>query len=80
MVFEALSNVLQHAGASMLRIEASALAAGARLRIVDNGKGFDVDAPLRNGLASMRARAALIGAVLTLASEPGRTVVEILLE
>jgi signal transduction histidine kinase len=28
----------------------------------------------------MRARAALIGAVLTLASEPGRTVVEILLE
>ena len=80
MVFEALSNVLQHAGASMLRIEASALATGARLRIVDNGKGFDVDAPLRNGLASMRARAALIGAVLTLASEPGRTVVEILLE
>jgi signal transduction histidine kinase len=80
MVFEALSNVLQHAHASVLRIEASARGAGARLRIVDNGQGFDVQAPLRKGLVSMRERAAMIGAVLTLASEPGRTVVEIILD
>ena len=79
MLFEALSNVLQHANASVLRIEASALGRGARLRIVDNGRGFDATAPLRKGLASMQARAASIGATLALASEPGRTVVEIVL-
>ena len=39
IVLEALSNVLQHAAASALRIEAEPLGAGVRLRIVDNGRG-----------------------------------------
>lgn len=79
MVFEALSNVLQHAQASWLRIEAAMTPEGARVRMVDNGRGFDVSAPPRKGLASLRERAHAIGAQLHLASAPGRTVVEILI-
>lgn len=79
MVFEALSNVLQHAQASWLRIEAAMTPEGARVRMVDNGRGFDVSAPPRKGLVSLRERAHAIGAQLHLASAPGRTVVEILI-
>jgi signal transduction histidine kinase len=86
MVFEALSNVLQHAQAKTLRIEArSCDAAGAPglssnlavLRVIDDGCGFDAQAPTSRGLASMRERALAIGAQLALYSTPGRTVVEI---
>jgi len=44
MVFEALSNVLQHAHATQLRIELRATPqGGARLRVLDNGCGFEPD-------------------------------------
>jgi signal transduction histidine kinase len=79
MLFEALSNVLQHAHARVLRIEARTAEAGAQLKIIDDGRGFDVRRPLRRGLASMHERAAAIGAQLSFNSQPGRTVVEILL-
>jgi signal transduction histidine kinase len=80
MVFEALSNVLQHAQASELRIELRACpGGGARLRVIDNGRGFDPERVQRKGLASLRERAAAIGVVLEVSSEPGRTVVEILI-
>lgn len=77
MVFEALSNVLQHARAVWLRIEADQVPQGVRIRIVDSGQGFDVGLPPRKGLASMRERASAIGAQLTVTSAMGRTVVEI---
>lgn len=77
MVFEALSNVLQHAQATELRIEAMTREQRVHLRIVDNGRGFDATAAWRKGLLAMRERASAIGAVLSLQSEPGRTVVEI---
>lgn len=77
MVFEALSNVLQHAQATELCIEAVAAERGVRLRIVDNGRGFDATVAWRKGLLAMRERARAIGAVLSLQSAPGRTVVEI---
>ncbi len=80
MVFEALSNVLQHAHASVLRIEARATEEGAVLRIIDNGQGFDTGQPLRKGLQSMRERAMAIGAVLSMASAPGRTMIEVRLD
>ena len=81
MLLEALSNVLQHAQASVLRIEAHAVqnAAPIFVRIVDNGRGFDVQHPQRKGLASLRERAAAIGARLHLSSRAGETVVEICL-
>ena len=79
MLFEALSNVLQHAQARVLRIEACASGNGVRLRIIDDGRGFDVSRPMRSGLASMHERAAAIGAQLSLQSRPGQTVVDITL-
>ncbi len=77
MVFEALSNVLQHAQASRLRIEAIRSGQGVRLRIVDDGRGFDPTVAGRKGLASLRDRAKAIGARLQIDSGPGRTVVDI---
>jgi signal transduction histidine kinase len=81
MVFEALSNVLQHAHASVLRIELRATpGGGAQLRVIDNGCGFDPDRVTRKGLSSLRERATAMGARLEISSTPGGTVVEIELE
>jgi len=78
MVFEALSNVLQHAQASELRIELHAQSdGGAELRIIDNGRGFDSQRVEHKGLNSLRERAAAIKARLDVSSAPGRTVVDI---
>lgn len=92
MLFEALSNVLQHARARVLRIEghvgrsaaAAASPAGDEpsadrvfVRVIDDGRGFDPALGLRNGLVTMRERASAIGAQLLISSEPGKTVVEI---
>lgn len=84
--FEAFSNVMQHAHASILRIEATPTlpsTAGkpvpVRIRICDNGCGFDPDQVPRKGLRSMQQRAASLGADLHITSRPGETVVELLL-
>jgi signal transduction histidine kinase len=84
MLFEALSNVLQHAQAKALRVEAYAEPEQQNpdqlpivVRVVDDGCGFDVQSTRRKGIASMRERAAAIGAHLNLTSQPGQTVVEI---
>ncbi len=81
MVFEALSNVLQHAHASELRFELHAgPGGGARLRVIDNGCGFTPENARGKGLDSLYERAAAIGARLVVHSVPGRTVVEINLD
>ena len=88
MLFEALSNVLQHARARVLRVEGHARMrsacgpAGATgdqvyVRLIDDGCGFDPQSKQRNGLATMRERALSIGAQLRISSQPGNTVVEI---
>jgi signal transduction histidine kinase len=78
MVFEALSNVLQHAHASELRIELRSLGeGGACLRVIDNGRGFDPARTQKQGLSSLRERAGVIGAQLDVRSQAGQTVVEI---
>ncbi len=41
LLLEAISNALQHAGASVLRIEAGRHGALLRLRVIDNGRGFE---------------------------------------
>ncbi|MBC7610745.1 MAG: histidine kinase [Polaromonas sp.] len=80
MVFEALSNVLQHAHASELRIELRATDQGAaKLRVIDNGCGFDPQQVKRRGLSSLSVRAIAIGAELDVVSQPGHTAVEITL-
>lgn len=91
MLFEALSNVLQHARARVLRVEGHAKASGAEasapggavavdrifVRLVDDGCGFDPSLGHRNGLATMRERAVAIGALLRVSSQPGKTAIEI---
>jgi signal transduction histidine kinase len=84
MLFEALSNVVQHAKAKVLRIEANMQHQGQDttqlcrcIRVVDDGQGFDVASTQRKGLDAMRERAVAIGAQLSISSRPGCTVVQI---
>ena len=80
IVQEALTNARRHADATVVRVT---LVAGVDLRITiaDNGRGFrPEDATPGFGLESMRQRANLIGAVLSVASESqGGTRVELAL-
>jgi PAS domain S-box-containing protein len=78
---EALHNVVKHAAARQVRLEIRPVREGVRMRVVDDGKGFDPaavpDAHL--GIAGMRARAAKIDALFDCRSEPGRgTTIEII--
>lgn len=71
---EALSNIGRHSGARNVHVGWSIDAPGqGRLHIVDDGIGFDTGAehPGHFGLENMKARAAAIGATLTLTSAPG---------
>ncbi len=80
MVYEAFSNVLQHAQATMMRVAAKPIdgrAGSLHLQIIDNGTGYDTASPPRNGLRSMQQRAQTIGVTLRLTSEPGHSVVDI---
>ena len=70
IVQEALTNVRKHADATVVRVS---VASGDDLRIavVDNGRGFRPDAVDGGfGLDSMRQRAELIGATLSITSKP----------
>jgi signal transduction histidine kinase len=78
MLFEAFSNILQHAQARQITVQAQARGDVVRVAVIDDGRGFDVNAPSR-GLQSMHARAQAIGAQLKLQSHPGQTTVEIFL-
>ncbi len=73
IVREAVSNTARHGHASHVTV---ALWDGdnVRLRIADDGVGFDVDAPRTGvgfGLVSMRERAQALGADLSVQSRPG---------
>ena len=77
---EALHNVVKHANARQVRVEVGRIAKGVRLRITDDGKGFDPDRVPDGhlGLAGMRARAAKIGARFSCRSVPGEgTTIEV---
>jgi signal transduction histidine kinase len=81
MLFEAFSNVLQHAHAHVLTVQGhTKIVEGVEqvfVRVVDDGRGFDPAVGQRRGMATMRERAASIGAQLCVHSEPGKTVVQI---
>ncbi|MEJ7715387.1 MAG: sensor histidine kinase [Thermoleophilaceae bacterium] len=71
---EALSNAGRHAGATRVDVGLTAMEQGARLRVADDGAGFD---PARAragglGLEGMAERARLVGGELDLRSAPGR--------
>ncbi len=73
---EATNNLAKHSGASRLLIGLECDAGSLRLRVQDDGVGFDPGAAVEagkvgSGLSSMRERAELSGGTLSLTSVPG---------
>jgi PAS domain S-box-containing protein len=81
---EALHNVVKHAAARQVRLEVRRHeSGGVRLRVEDDGKGFDPARVLDGhlGLTGMRARADRIGARFACTSGPGQgTAIEVTLD
>jgi signal transduction histidine kinase len=73
---EALSNVVQHAGATRVTVTLSYLGYATQLAVVDNGTGMVPNSTNSNhvgqGIANMRNRALRLGGDLSLDSEPGQ--------
>ena len=68
---ESLSNVVQHSGASAVRVELSSVGRTV-LRVRDDGCGFRPDGRNgRLGVSGMRERALLVGGRLNVFSAPG---------
>lgn len=69
---ESLTNIIKHSDATQISIDLRQHAHLIRLRIVDNGQGFD---PASNttgfGLQGMRERTIALGGQFTLVSQPG---------
>jgi PAS domain S-box-containing protein len=74
IVGEALVNARRHAGARIIRIDASIAGGLLRIDVADDGHGFDAHAPPDagggTGILGMRERAELLGAGLAIASGP----------
>ena len=79
VVYEAFSNVIQHAKARSLTLALDENNAKIVLSITDDGRGYDVPTVRARGLAAMRQRCEAIGADLLVASVPGATCVRILI-
>ena len=70
IVQEAMTNVRKHADATVVRVDVTSNGE-LRLTVTDNGHGFRPENVSSGfGLESMRQRAAIIGARLTVTSEP----------
>jgi signal transduction histidine kinase len=74
---EALTNAIKHAAPQSILIELGYEARRVRLRISDDGRGFDAGSPMAEssgtfGLIGMRERAEQIGGHLTIKSAPGQ--------
>lgn len=70
---ESLNNVAKHSGATQAAVRLTLRPGRVALNIIDDGRGFDpASVPGDHlGLRIMRERADAIGAVVTIASEPG---------
>jgi len=72
---ESLSNALRHSGASEITVTMTSGDEGLRIRVHDDGRGFDA-AQVRfgKGIGGMEKRARAIGAMLAIAHDRGTTV------
>ena len=70
---EAVRNAIRHGRASRIEIDADVEGGGFRLRVTDDGRGFDPAAVAadRFGIRTMRSRARLVGGSLRIDSRPG---------
>jgi signal transduction histidine kinase len=88
IIQEALSNIREHSDAKTVKVAVSANSEGVEAQIVDNGRGFDLEATLirtaregRLGLVAMHERVRLLGGQCRIDSRPGGpTVVSVTLE
>jgi len=82
LVTEALSNALRHSEAAHVDVLVESDSSGWRLRVQDDGVGFDPNMVNQGmGLNNLRSRANLLGGTTTITSSPGiGTVVEIEIE
>jgi len=72
LVQEALHNAVQHSAAGCVTVEIVENGETLQVRIEDDGRGFDPNAPTEGfGLLGMRERATLAGGELELRSAPG---------
>jgi signal transduction histidine kinase len=70
---EAVGNAARHSGAARVCLSLQSQGSRVRLRVSDNGTGFDPTAPADGfGLTSMRERAGSVGGDLRISSVPGR--------
>jgi signal transduction histidine kinase/ligand-binding sensor domain-containing protein len=70
---EAVNNAVRHSGCSAIEVTLAVGGRELKLTVADDGRGFDPSAESDgNGLASMRRRAAAIGARLDVRSAEGR--------
>ncbi len=78
---EAFTNVLKHARASLVQVETGVDAPGQHvfIRVRDNGHGFTGDDHTGHGLANMRRRATVIGAILQINPTPSGTTLSLFL-
>jgi PAS domain S-box-containing protein len=73
IVQEAMTNVLRHAAAKRVEVAVESDGSELRLRVIDDGLGFDVKARRTNfGLLGMKERAMLAGGRIEIDSAPGR--------
>jgi two-component system sensor histidine kinase DegS len=75
VVQEALQNIHKHAGASLVKVDATRVPEGWSISVTDDGRGFsnaDGGAEVHSGLVGIRERAALVGGRLELHSHPGQ--------
>jgi len=79
IVQEALRNVVRHSQATSAEITVEFEQSKTRIAVSDNGKGFSLPQTIgglakngKLGLAGMQERAQLIGATLTIESQPGK--------
>ena len=70
IVLEALTNCLQHAGATSCRLHI-AVNGGLLVEVADNGKGLPQDHRAGVGMATMREWAEEVGGVLSIDNRPG---------
>lgn len=75
---EALTNVVRHARATLVKMSISEIPDAVRMEISDNGRSFPVEKvvseknPKRLGLVGMRERVEMVGGHLTIVSERSR--------
>jgi signal transduction histidine kinase len=75
---EAIFNAIRHAGAGSISVQCRMSGGKGEIEIADNGRGFDPGSSYEgNGLANMRARAAEIGAKISIYSNAAGTTVTI---